>query len=87
MSNSLWFYELQLPGSSVPGIFQESKLEWVAIYFSRDRTCVSSISCTARQALYHQCHLGSPIYQYTNDMISLKQKKSGQSDYLIFLVF
>ena len=48
------------PGSSVHGILQARILEWVAIPFSRgegssrprDRTCVSSISCIGRQALY-----------------------------------
>ena len=50
-----------LPGSSVHGILQARKLEWVATPSSRgsspprDRTCVS---CTGRQVLYHQHHLG-----------------------------
>ena len=49
--------ECSLPGSSVPGIFQTSLLEWVAIYSSRrssrprDQTCVS---CIGRQILYHR---------------------------------
>ena len=48
-----------LPGSSVHGILQARILEWVAISFSRassrprDRTHVSSISCTGRWILYH----------------------------------
>ena len=47
------------PGSSVHGIHQAKTLEWVAISFSRgsslsrDRTCVSCVSCTGRQILYH----------------------------------
>ena len=48
-----------LPGSSVHGIFQARILEWVAISFSRgpsqlrDQICISCISCTGRQILYH----------------------------------
>ena len=51
------------PGSSVHGISQARILQRVAISFSRgcswprDRTQVSYISCTGRQALYHQPHL------------------------------
>ena len=47
------------PASSVPGILQARILEWDAISFSRgsfqprDRTCVSYVSCTGRQVLYH----------------------------------
>ena len=47
------------PGSSVHGIFLAGILEWVAIPFSRgsswsrDRTCVSYISCILRSVLYH----------------------------------
>ena len=47
------------PGSSVHGIFQARILEWVAISSSRgsswpkDWTCVSYISCTGRQVVYH----------------------------------
>ena len=54
------------PGSSVHGILQARILEWVAISFSRgssrprDQTHASYVSCTGRQVLYHQCHLGSP---------------------------
>ena len=56
-----------LLGSSVHGILQ-AILQWVGISFSsgssqlRDRTCISSVSCIARQVLYYQRHLGSPIY-------------------------
>ena len=55
-----------LPGPSVHGILQAKILEQVAISFSRgpsqprDRTCVSYVSCTGRQVLYHLSHLGSP---------------------------
>ena len=47
------------PGSSVNGIFQARILEWVAMPSSRgsswprDRTCISGVSCTDRQVLYH----------------------------------
>ena len=54
--------------SSVCGILQARILEWVAMPSSRgsslpgDRTC---ISCTGRQILYHQHHLGSPHMMVT----------------------
>ena len=47
------------PGSSVHGSFQTRILEWVAMPSSRgsswhrDWTCVSYVSCTGRQVLYH----------------------------------
>ena len=47
------------PSSSVHGIFQARRLEWVAISYSRgssrprDRTCVSCVSCMGRRILYH----------------------------------
>ena len=50
------------PGSSVHGILQARILEWVAISFSRgssrprDWTCVSCLSCTGKQILYHLSH-------------------------------
>ena len=46
-------------GSSVPGISQARIWDWVAISFSRgsswprNQTCISRISCTGRQILYH----------------------------------
>ena len=55
-------------GSSVYGILQARILEWVAVPscrgFSqpRDRTHISRVSCIGRRVLYHQCHLGSPIF-------------------------
>ena len=51
------------PGSSVHGILQARKLEWVAISFfkgssqPRGQTCVS---CMGRQILYHE-PLGKPV--------------------------
>ena len=47
------------PGSSVHGISQARKLEWIAISCSRrsspprDQTHVSCFSCIGRQSLYH----------------------------------
>ena len=59
MSNSLEPIDCNLAVSSVHGIFQARILEWVVISSSRgssqpmDQTCVSYISCTGRQVLYH----------------------------------
>ena len=56
------------PSSSVHGILQARILEWLVMPSSRgssqsrDQTCISYVSCTGRQALYHYCHLGSLIY-------------------------
>ena len=53
--------------SSVHGILQARILEWIAVPSSggssqsRDRTCVSYVSCIGRWVLYHQCHLAMPI--------------------------
>ena len=47
------------PGSSVHGILQARVLEWVVMPSSRgssrprDLTCISSVSCIGRWALYH----------------------------------
>ena len=57
------------PGFSVDGILQARILEWVAMPSSRrsslpkDWTHISYISCSSRQVLYHQGHLGSPRNQ------------------------
>ena len=54
------------PGSSVHGILQAIKLEWVAMLSftgsspPRDQTPTSYISWIGRRVLYHQPHLGSP---------------------------
>ena len=45
--------DCSLPGSFVHGIFQARILEWVAISYSRDRTCIFFISYIGRQILYH----------------------------------
>ena len=47
------------PGSSVHGILQARVLEWVVLSHSKgssqpqDWTCISYVSCTGRQVLYH----------------------------------
>ena len=49
-------------GFSVLGILQARILEWIAMLFSRgsswprDWTCISYVSCIARQVLYHYHH-------------------------------
>ena len=49
------------PGSSVLGILQARKLEWVAMpsfrgaSWPRDQTCISCISCLGRRVLYSCC--------------------------------
>ena len=51
--------DCSLPASSVHGILQARKLEWVTIPSSRgssptrDQTCVSYISCVGKQVSYH----------------------------------
>ena len=51
--------DCSLPGSSVHGILQARKLEWVAMSSSRgssqprDQTCVSYITYIGRHILYH----------------------------------
>ena len=66
MSDYLWRYDCNLPGSSIHGILQELILEWVAMPFSResfrprDGTRVPYVYCTGRQVLYQYHHLGSP---------------------------
>ena len=48
-----------MPNTSLHGIFQARILERIAISFSRessqprDQTCLSCVSCTGRQILYH----------------------------------
>ena len=53
------------PGSSVHGILQASKLEWVAIPFSRGSsrpTDWTQVSPQCRQILYHPSHQRSPFH-------------------------
>ena len=68
--------DYSLPGSSVHGIFQARILERHAIFFSRgsswlrDRTHVSSVSCTGGQipdhcATWEATHLLLPVFKST----------------------
>ena len=69
------------PGSSV----QAKVLEQVAIPFSRgsslsrDRTCVSYVSCIGRELLYCEHHQGSPYIDYISILFYffLKKKRGG----------
>ena len=67
--------DCSLPGSSVHGVSQVTRLEWVAISCSRGmsqprgHSHISWVSCIAGQIPYHQHHLGSP----TEEM-GLRQK-------------
>ena len=51
--------DCRLPGSSVHGILQARRMEWVAISSTRGSsqprywTCISNVSCIGRQVLYH----------------------------------
>ena len=54
---------LSPPGSSVHGNLQARMLECPPpgdIFWPRDQTHISHVSCIGRQVLYHQFHLGSP---------------------------
>ena len=62
------------PGSSVHGILQARILEWDAIpppprgiFWPRDQTHISYVSCIGRWVLYHKCHLGSPTQKPTHE--------------------
>ena len=67
----------RLSGSSVHGILQVRMLERVAIssyrgiFPTQGLNSIPYVSCTGRQVLYHQHHLGSPIC-YTTSFSSLK---------------
>ena len=56
------------PGSSFHGILQARILEWFIMLSSRgsswprDETCVSYVSYTGRQVLYHSCHRGNTFW-------------------------
>ena len=56
------------PGSSVHGILRTRILEWVAMPSSRgssqprDWTCIFYVPCIGRWVLYHQRHLGTPVF-------------------------
>ena len=63
--------------SSIHEISQARILGWVDIsYFRgfsqpRDQTGISFISCIGRWILYHQCHLGQPLYKISSTYIYL----------------
>ena len=69
------------PGSSIQGILQARKLEWVAIPFSRgsspprDRTCISYV-------LYHFHHLGSLLFKEI--LFKYKNLKIYTSGFVLF---
>ena len=72
------------PGSSVQGILQARRLEWVAISDSKvsswptDLICVSYVSCVGRWVLYHSHHLGGEqINNNNSDWEELRQKHCG----------
>ena len=62
----------ETPGPSVHGVFQARILEWVAISpsrgssWSRDRTCVSWITCIGRWVLYYWATWGALQCQNNN---------------------
>ena len=70
------------PGSSVHVTSQARVLEWVAISFSRgssqprDRTHISSVSCTDRQILNHWVSM--------NWLVVFKYLKTGKYQFRIF---
>ena len=74
------------PGSSVHGILLMAKiLEWVAVPSSRgssqprDRSHASYVSCTGREVLYHQYHLGS-LYRVQQKLTNKDMGVKGKSD-------
>ena len=72
---------LRLPGSPVHEIFQERRLEWVAISHSRgsswprDWTLVSCVFCIGRQSLYHCNTWASQYPQYLVVIVIIHQCK------------
>ena len=62
--------DCSLPGSSVHGIFQARRMEWVsrlppgALSQSRNQTHVSIISCTGKQIPYHCAIWEAQIFAY-----------------------
>ena len=58
--------DYSLPCSSVHGILQARRLEWIAVSFSRgssppkDQTDICYVSCIGRWLLYHWSHIGNP---------------------------
>ena len=89
------------PGSSVHGILQARTLQWVAMPSSkgssqsRDRSCISKVSCFGRWVLYHSHHLGSPqegrqntnlagSFVRTHNKLSIPPNRRGSSPCLAF---
>ena len=77
--------DYSLPDSSVHGILQTRILERVAMSSSwgfsqpRDQIHISSVSCISRRVLYHQLHLGSPVYDHTTMKQQSQDSNSGLS--------
>ena len=76
---TLWTRACQAPLSM--GILQERILEWVAIpscrgsSWTRDKTCISQVSCTGRGVPYYLAPPGKPchpslIYSFLKQLIS-----------------
>ena len=69
-------------GSSLHGILQARKLEWVAISFSRgsswprDWTQVSCVSCISRQILYHWATWEVSTSDFTEEMNTMRKETS-----------
>ena len=75
--------------SSVHGILQARRLEWVVMPFSRgslkpkDRTHISVVSCIGRRVLYHYCRLGS----LTGSVVGLKCPDLGCLSLLTLFIY
>ena len=76
-ADSLWPVDCSPPGYPVHGILRVRILEWAAISFSRgsspprDRTRVSSISCTGKHVLSHLATWKSPCIKYSLLIINM----------------
>ena len=88
--------DCSLPGFSVQGISQARRLEWIAIFSSResspprDRTHISYVFCFGRRILHHYCHLKpwnrisvSKVWRLENNIG--KFKKQNQKKHTFFL--
>ena len=75
MSDSVTSWPHRPPDSSVHGIFQARKLEWVAIPFSRGSSWSKDqthVSCIGREILYHWATQEAPPvndYTYTTEVV------------------
>ena len=91
--------DCSLPGFSVQGISQARRLEWIAIFSSResspprDRTHISYVFCFGRRILHHYCHPGSPEIEYQFPkfgglkIISVNLKNKTKKNTRFFLVY